>query len=78
MIAPPPLILLGRQWIWVALFFLAVRVLLAPRPPALRGVRRMNDALRYWRLLRVQVRSSVLLGLQYRADFILDGVVSLF
>jgi len=33
---------------------------------------------RYWRLFEVQVRSSVLLGLQYRADFILDGVVSLF
>jgi len=33
---------------------------------------------RYWRLFRVQVRSSVLLGLQYRADFALDGLVSLF
>jgi ABC-2 type transport system permease protein len=33
---------------------------------------------RYWRLLRVQVRSSVLLGLQYRADFLVDGLVSLF
>ena len=33
---------------------------------------------RYWRLLRAQVRSSVLLGLQYRADFLVDGLVSLF
>ena len=38
----------------------------------------MTTAARYWRLFRVQVRSSVLLGLQYRADFVLDGVVSLF
>ncbi|HVP61207.1 MAG TPA: ABC-2 family transporter protein [Myxococcaceae bacterium] len=38
----------------------------------------MTGVARYWRLLRVQVRSSVLLGLQYRADFVLDGVVSLF
>jgi ABC-2 type transport system permease protein len=32
---------------------------------------------RYLRLLRVQVRSSVLLGLQYRADFFIDGTISL-
>jgi len=32
---------------------------------------------RYFRLLRVQVRSSVLLGLQYRADFLIDGAISL-
>src|SRR5262249_52807016 len=51
---------------------------LAQGPPALRGVRRMTTAARYWRLFRVQVRSSVLLGLQYRADFALDGLVSLF
>ena len=38
----------------------------------------MTTAGRYWRLFRVQVRSSVLLGLQYRADFVLDGLVSLF
>ena len=38
----------------------------------------MTTAGRYWRLFRVQVRSSVLLGLQYRADFLVDGVVSLF
>ena len=38
----------------------------------------MTEVARYWRLFRVQVRSSVLLGLQYRADFVLDGVVSLF
>jgi len=38
----------------------------------------MTAAGRYWRLFRVQVRSSVLLGLQYRADFALDGLVSLF
>src|SRR5262249_21199811 len=46
--------------------------------PAVRGVRRMTAAARYWRLFRVQVRSSVLLGLQYRADFLVDGLVSLF
>jgi ABC-2 type transport system permease protein len=38
----------------------------------------MTAVARYWRLFRVQVRSSVLLGLQYRADFLVDGVVSLF
>ncbi|MGZ6131415.1 MAG: ABC transporter permease [Myxococcaceae bacterium] len=38
----------------------------------------MTGVARYWQLFRVQVRSSVLLGLQYRADFILDGLVSLF
>jgi viologen exporter family transport system permease protein len=38
----------------------------------------MSGVGRYWRLFRVQMRSSVLLGLQYRADFILDGLVSLF
>jgi len=32
---------------------------------------------RYLRLLRVQVRSSVLLGLQYRADFLIDGAIAL-
>ena len=36
----------------------------------------MTTAGRYWRLFRVQVRSSVLLGLQYRADFVLDGAES--
>ncbi len=45
---------------------------------ALRGLRRMTGGARYWRLFRIQVRISVLLGLQYRADFVLDGVVSLF
>jgi ABC-2 type transport system permease protein len=38
----------------------------------------MKNLSRYWRLFQVQVRSSVLLGLQYRADFVLDGIVSLF
>jgi ABC-2 type transport system permease protein len=38
----------------------------------------MTTVGRYWRLFRVQVRSSVLLGLQYRADFLVDGLVSLF
>ena len=38
----------------------------------------MTEVGRYWRLFRVQVRSSVLLGIQYRADFALDGLVSLF
>jgi ABC-2 type transport system permease protein len=38
----------------------------------------MTTVARYWRLFRVQVRSSVLLGLQYRADFLVDGLVSLF
>lgn len=34
--------------------------------------------IRYARLLAVQVRASVLLAMQYRADFVLDGVVELF
>src|SRR5262249_11940024 len=51
---------------------------LAQGAPALRGLRRMTAVTRYWRLFRIQVRSSVLLGLQYRADFVLDGLVSLF
>src|SRR5262249_50428122 len=70
--APPRAVGLGRA--------LPVRVPhhVAARAPAVRGVRRMSGIGRYWRLLRVQVRSSVLLGLQYRADFVLDGVVSLF
>jgi ABC-2 type transport system permease protein len=33
---------------------------------------------RYWRLLGTQLRASVLLGLQYRADFLLDGFVEVF
>ena len=37
----------------------------------------MRKLRRYLRLLRVQVRSSVLLGLQYRADFLVDGFISL-
>ena len=37
----------------------------------------MRRLRRYLRLLRVQVRSSVLLGLQYRADFLIDGAISL-
>jgi ABC-2 type transport system permease protein len=33
---------------------------------------------RYLRLLVVQLRASVLLALQYRLDFVVDGVMSLF
>jgi len=33
---------------------------------------------RYMRLLGVQLRASLLLSLQYRSDFILDGVVEVF
>lgn len=33
---------------------------------------------RYARLLRAQLRASLLLGLQYRMDFVLDAVVSTF
>jgi viologen exporter family transport system permease protein len=33
---------------------------------------------RYFRLLAIQVRASVLLGMQYRADFLLDGLVEAF
>ena len=33
---------------------------------------------RYARLLWVQLRASMLLAMQYRADFVLDGVVELF
>jgi ABC-2 type transport system permease protein len=37
-----------------------------------------SSPLRYLRLLRTQVRASLLLGLQYRVDFILDGLTGLF
>jgi|CZKU01.1.fsa_nt_gi ABC-2 type transport system permease protein len=33
---------------------------------------------RYARLLRTQIRASLLLGLQYRADFVLDATVNVF
>jgi ABC-2 type transport system permease protein len=33
---------------------------------------------RYARLLMIQVRASVLLAMQYRADFVLDGFVEMF
>jgi ABC-2 type transport system permease protein len=33
---------------------------------------------RYASLLRVQLRASLLLGMQYRADFLVDGAISLF
>ena len=38
----------------------------------------MLVASRYLRLLRTQIRASLLHGLQYRADFVLDGLVSAF
>jgi ABC-2 type transport system permease protein len=33
---------------------------------------------RYWRLLRVQMRASALLAMQYRQDFLIDGAIELF
>jgi ABC-2 type transport system permease protein len=33
---------------------------------------------RYFRLFAIQVRASLLLGMQYRADFLLDGLVEAF
>lgn len=33
---------------------------------------------RYLRLFAVQLRASLLLGLQYRADFLIDGIISVF
>lgn len=33
---------------------------------------------RYLYLLRTQLRTSLLLGMQYRADFLIDGLISLF
>ena len=33
---------------------------------------------RYLQLFRVQVRASLLLGMAYRADFLIDGVISVF
>lgn len=43
------------------------------------GSRRTGgDLLRYLRLLGVQLRASVLVGMQYRADFLLDGFVEVF
>lgn len=38
----------------------------------------MRTLLRYLRLFRVQVRMSLLLGMQYRYDFIIDGILSIF
>ncbi len=38
----------------------------------------MSKARRYLRLLGTQLRASLLLGLQYRADFLLDGVIGVF
>ena len=35
-------------------------------------------ALRYLRLIVVQLRASLLVGMQYRADFLLDGFVEVF
>ncbi len=34
--------------------------------------------MRYWRLLGTQIRASLLLGLQYRSDFLIDGFVEVF
>jgi ABC-2 type transport system permease protein len=49
-------------------------------PPAARAWRasRAARASRYARLLKTQLRASLLLGLQYRADFVLDAAVSTF
>jgi ABC-2 type transport system permease protein len=46
----------------------------APPPSAHRTPR----TVRYARLLRTQLRASILLGLQYRADFVLDAATSTF
>ena len=35
-------------------------------------------ALRYLRLLWVQLRASLLLSVQYRYDFLIDGAISVF
>ena len=34
--------------------------------------------MRYFRLFGIQLRASILLGLEYRADFLLDGAVEVF
>jgi len=34
--------------------------------------------IRYWRLLVIQIRSSTLLAMQYRLDFVLDGIIEIF
>lgn len=38
----------------------------------------MSELLRYARLFRVQVRMSLLVGMQYRYDFLIDGLLSIF
>ena len=38
----------------------------------------MSLLARYWRLLRVQLRASALLAMQYRQDFLVDGAIELF
>ncbi|WP_394829463.1 ABC transporter permease [Pendulispora albinea] len=50
---------------------------MAARHRALCGVRRLIVR-RYLHLLRIQVRTSTLLGLQYRLDFVFDGLIELF
>jgi ABC-2 type transport system permease protein len=44
----------------------------------MRDVPRSSTLLRYLRLLGTQVRSSLLHGLQYRVDFVLDGLTGVF
>ena len=34
--------------------------------------------MRYLRLLAIQLRTSVVLSMQYRADFLLDGFIEVF
>jgi len=38
----------------------------------------MKTLARYLRLFRVQVRMSLLVGMQYRYDFVIDGLLSIF
>jgi len=50
----------------------------APRRAALRGLRGLGDVLRHARLLRAQLRASTLLLLQYRLDFLVEGLLEMF
>src|SRR5262249_30667725 len=51
---------------------------LARRPASLRGVRGLAIMTRYATLLWIQVRASLSASMQYRADFVISGLMSLW
>ena len=61
------------QWAYVAALRRAGRSRVARRPAALRGVRRLSRACATSALLGVQLRASLLAGMQYRCDFLIEA-----